>query len=519
LSAVTAGFETPEEPDLEATSRGGGSRRRLLARHRSERRAPGTSGPAHPASALGRGESLLLLGALGALVAVNLPELGSDPWPFRAPPADPRGVLAPLVGAVGGKWNTGLLRAAATLGGLVTALAAALVLVRRGLRRPSAGAVAGVVAALLVLPGVLLQIGLREGTAPWFHDNDSTYQIDIAGQLVRDGVSPYGFDYRSSGLERFYRFDGSVTERTRSSQVALRHFAYFPATPLSAAAWGLLPSPFDDYRVLVALVTLALLPAALLFPGPLGARLALGAALAANPLATRAAWFGTADAPAVLALVLAFGLLARRRFVTAGAALALAVLFKQFAVVAMPFLAAVLVRRASRAALWRAGAVFAAVVAAGFAPFLIAGAGDLVADTIAYGGQTYRIIGYGLAGLLVEAGAIADRFDPYPFGLLALAVWLPFTALLVRAQLRSPVAWTAAAAFAASIFVLLFLGRVFQTSYLVWPLAASVVAGLLVLGERARTAAPDAADRGAEHSAGAPPAGADADAHALGRAT
>ena len=447
------------------------------------------SDPDGASPALGRGEALLLLGALGALVAVNLPELGSDPWPFRPPPAEPRGFLAPLVRASGGEWEPGILRAAAALAGLLIALVAGLVLSLGRLRRWLAVATAAVVCALLIVPGVALQVGLRDATAPWFHDNDSTYQIEIAGELVRGGESPYGHDYSRSGLERFYSFDGSVSAETRTGQVALRHFAYFPGTPLTAAAWGVLPAPLDDYRVLVALVSLAALPAALLFRGPLGARLALGAALAASPLAVRAAWFGTADAPAVLGVVLAFGLLMHRRYVGAAMVLATAVLLKQFAVVAVPFFAAALLRRAPRRSLVRAAAAFAAVVTAGFAPFLIAGAGALVADTIAYGGETYRIIGYGLAGVLLEAGVIDDRFGPYPFAVLALLVWVPLTAWLVRVQSRSPTVWTAAAGFAASILVLLFFGRVFQTSYLIWPLAAAILAGLLALSEASRSPA------------------------------
>jgi len=160
-----------------------------------------------------------------------------------------------------------------------------------------------------------------------------------------------------------------------------------------------------------------------------------------------------------------------------------AILLKQFAVVAAPFLAVALVRRASPRALRRAGVTFAAVLAAGFLPFVIADAEALIADTVVYGGATYRIIGYGLAGVLLEAGVIEDRFGPYPFTLLALLVWLPLTALLVRAQLRSGETWTAAAGFAASVLVLFFIGRVFQTSYLVWPLAAGLLAGLLFLSE------------------------------------
>jgi hypothetical protein len=461
------------------------------AAHGTEPHAPG----AH----LRRGQSLLVLGVLGVLVAVNLPELGSDPWGFRTPAAEPRGVLAPLVRASGGEWDPGLLRTAAVLAGLLVAVAAGVALSVRSLHRAVVGAVVVATLALLLLPATLLQAGLRHATAPWFHANDSTYQIEIAGELVRGGVSPYGHDYSDSGLERFYSLDGSVAPGTRSSQVALRHFAYFPGTPLSAAAWGLLPAPFDDYRFLVVLLTLAALPAALLFPGPLAPRLALGAALAANPLAVRAAWFGTADAPAVLALVVAFALLMRRRATAAAAALAVAILLKQFAVVAAPFFAVLLLRRVPRSALRPAAAVFTGVLAIGFLPFLVAGAGNFVADTIAYGGATYRIIGYGLAGLLLEAGAIDDRFGAYPFALLVVVVWLPLTVWLVRVQLRSPAAWTAAAAFAASIFVLFFLGRVFQTSYLVWPLAATMLAGLLAVAERARD--PGEGGRGTEPGA------------------
>ena len=44
--------------------------------------------------------------------------------------------------------------------------------------------------------------------------------------------------------------------------------------------------------------------------------------LAANPVIVKGAWFGTTDATCVLALVVAFGLASRHRFVGAGIALA-----------------------------------------------------------------------------------------------------------------------------------------------------------------------------------------------------
>jgi hypothetical protein len=119
------------------------------------------------------------------------------------------------------------------------------------------------------------------------------------------------------------------------------------------------------------------------------------------------------------------------------------------------------------------------VLAAGFLPFAIADPAALWNDTIAYGAQTYRIIGYGLAGILLEAGILDDRFGPYPFLPLALLLWLPLTAWLAWNQWRSRRLWVGAASFAASIFVLLYLGRVFQNSYLIWPLTALLVAFVL----------------------------------------
>jgi hypothetical protein len=423
-----------------------------------------------------------VLGVLGILVAVTVPELGSDPWPFRVIPTDAEGILGPLVRAADGEWDLGILRAAAILAGLIVAVATAIVLWLRGVSPLVLGAVCGVVVALLVVPATLLQVGLRDATHPWYHVNDSTYQIDLAGELVLDGETPYGHDYRGTGLERWYP---AVDADEDVPRVALDHFAYFPGTALTAAVWRLVPAPFDDYRVFVLLCTLALFAAALLFDAPLPWKLAAGAALAANPLATRAAWFGTADAPSVLLTVLAFALVTRSRYVLAAASLGGAVLLKQFALVAVPFLAvAMLTRAVPKPVLYRAGAAFALVLVAGVLPFAIADPGALWDDTIAYGAQTYRIIGYGLAGVLVEVGILDDRFGAYPFLPLALLVWIPITAWLAWTQWRSRRLWIGAAGFAASIFVLFYLARVFQNSYLIWPLTGLLVAFVLASSEQ-----------------------------------
>jgi Glycosyltransferase family 87 len=433
-----------------------------------------------------RREAGAVLGVLGILVAVTVPELGSDAWPFRDVRVDPEGILGPLVRAADREWDVGILRAAALLAGAVVALAATIALSGRLLRPWFLAAVCAVVILLLAVPATLLQVGLRDASEPWLHVNDSTYQIDLAGELVLDGDTPYGHDYEGSGLERFY---DAVEADADVPQVALDHFAYFPGTVETAALWRLLPSPFDDYRVFVLLCTLALFVAAFLFDAPLPWKLAAGAALAANPLATRAAWFGTADAPSLLLTVVAFALVTRSRYVLAGASLGGAVLLKQFALVAVPFLAVMILGRAvPRPVLYRAAGAFALVLVAGILPFAIADPGALWDDTIAYGAETYRIIGYGLAGVLLELDVIDDRFGPYPFLPLAVLVWLPVTAWLLWTQWRSRRLWVGAAGFAVSIFVLFYVSRVFQNSYLIWPLTAILVAFVLAASERAADA-------------------------------
>src|SRR5207244_1622694 len=172
-------------------------------------------------------------------------------------------------------------------------------------------------------------------------------------------------------------------------QVALQHFAYFPGTALTAAAWRSFSDQAGDYRVFVLLATLAMFGAFLLFRAPLGWRLALGAVAVANPLAIRAVWFGTADAPSLLCVVLAFAFLSRGRLVRASLLLGLAVLLKQFALVGVPFFAlALLALRPARAVLRNAALAFVVPVLAGILPFFVANPGAFWRDTITYGGNT-----------------------------------------------------------------------------------------------------------------------------------
>jgi len=74
-------------------------------------------------------------------------------------------------------------------------------------------------------------------------------------------------------------------------------------------------------------------------------------------------------------------------------------------------------------------------------------------------------------------------------------IWLPATLWLLWTCRRADALWRSAAGFTISVFLLIFLGRVFHGSYLVWPLAGLVTAVLLAVPgrepvERLRQSAP-----------------------------
>jgi hypothetical protein len=430
---------------------------------------------------VGRADGLLVLAALFGVLAVDFSGIGSDAWGFVPGEVRTTGTLGWVVQLAQSEWNVGLLRACVVGAMAFVAMCAFVRSASEGRWRKSMLLGIAVIAASgALLPAVVMQVALREGTAPWFFTNDSTYQIELAGDLARNGQNPYGHDYRSSGMLRFYTMDGTTVQHP-NRMPAMSHFAYFPGSVALSAAWRGLPAPWNDFRLLVALSTLLLIPAGLLFPGPFGARLAVGSVLACNPVAIRLAWFGNADAPCVLALVVAFGLASRGRWRSAAAALAVAILMKQFAIAAVPFLVLMLLLRGNRRDLARSLAIGSALIAAAFLPFLLASPVALWQDTIAYGTGTFHVVSYGLAGLLARLGVVHRNAADYPFFPLMLICWLPITAYAVRAGWRSKEPWLAGAGFTLSIFTMIVIARVFQASYIIYPLSGALITLLLAL--------------------------------------
>ena len=137
---------------------------------------------------------------------------------------------------------------------------------------------------------------------------------------------------------------------------------------------------------------------------------------------------------------------------------------------AIPFLGVAAWQAGGGAAVKRAGAWLVGVTAVFTVPFLLWGPSAFINDTIVFGTSAYRIVGYGLSGILVDLHVVV-RDGSYPFVLIALVTWLPLTLLLLRRQLRDPAPWRAALGFA----------LYFQTSGFVYPLVGLILAAAVAL--------------------------------------
>ena len=117
-------------------------------------------------------------------------------------------------------------------------------------------------------------------------------------------------------------------------------------------------------------------------------------------------------------------------------------------------------------------------------PFFLWDPGAFWDDTVKYGAGTYKIVGYGLSGILIRLGILEDREGSYPFLLFAVVLWLPLTVWLLMAQRKASEIWVGAAAFSISMLALMFIGRTFNNYYLVWPMTGAAIAALMAAGER-----------------------------------
>ena len=281
-----------------------------------------------------------VLGVLGLLVAINVPSLGSDPWPFRTPAASAHGLLGPLVRAADGQWDLGVVRTPAVVAGRA----------RRGDRdrglaarsrggRGSSSRPASPWSSSSPSRRRCSRSGLRDG----YRRRGSTRttrptRSSSPASSCAHGHTPYGHDYDGSGLERFYSRDGSPPPPYRTTAGGADALRLLPGHRARRGGVELRPGPVRrlprarparDDRLLLRASCSSTLRCRGASPSERRSRRArCSCAAPGSGRPTRpGSWRCSSPSRS----------LTRSRYVWAAVALAAAILLKQFALVAVPF--------------------------------------------------------------------------------------------------------------------------------------------------------------------------------------
>ena len=360
----------------------------------------------------------------------------------------------------------GVVLPAVSIAGYV-GLLAALVLVREHWRAKLV-AVTGLSVLTAIGPTVIDIVARAQGRATMVHDGQ--VQVELAIDRLLRGQPIYGVDWSNTPLAAM------PWDITQGPNPALHHQAYFPlvvllGVPVRALtnAFGL---PFDGRIVLIGFALLGMVG---ILGLPLAAerRFMIMTAVYVSPLITLYFWSGRNDIEFLVMVLLCLTLMARHHVVLASLALGVAVALKPFAWLAVPFLLVVLyLRYRHRRAI---GELFASLVALAIVPavtilpFLLNDPRAFWSDTVLYtnGGipDAYPIAGYGFGELLYQLHVVARRTDPFPFGLIQLAVIVPVVWVMARAVLRRPSLSRWMGGYALALLAFTFLARFFNDNY------------------------------------------------------
>ena len=315
-------------------------------------------------------------------------------------------------------------------------------------------------------------------------EQDGLIQTEAAVDRLMHGQAIYGVDWSNTDLALY-------PPTPEGPNPALKHFAYLPLQVLVGVPVKALTQVAGlgfDYRLVLLLFLGAALGAIVALPVSGAARLMLASALFLDPLIARFFWAGHNDVCWLAMLLWGLVLLARRQPVAASLFFGLAIAFKPFAVLTIPFLALALFLQWDRRILdHRRDAVLSAAALLTPAlltitPFLLANPRGFFDDTVLYtsGGlhDAYFITGYGFSAILLGFGLIRHRTDYFPFlpfqvlGAL-IALWIGTRRFLSRPSLGR---WMAG--YVLVLFAFLFFSRFLNDSYsgLILALAATIPA-------------------------------------------
>ena len=303
-------------------------------------------------------------------------------------------------------------------------------------------------------------------------EQDGLIQTEAAIDRLMHGQAIYGVDWSNTDLALY-------PPTPEGPNPALKHFAYLPLQVLvgiPAKALTQVAGLGFDYRLVLLLFLGAALAAIVALPMTAAARLMVATALFLDPLIARFFWAGHNDVCWLAMLLWGLVLLARRHPVAACLFFGLAIAFKPFAVLTIPFLALALwlqwdrrIQDHSRDAALSAVALLAPALLT-IAPFLLANPRGFIDDTVLYtsGGihDAFFITGYGFSAILLGLGLIRHRTDYFPFlpfqaaGAL-IALWIGARRFI---QLPSLGRWIAG--YVLVLFTFLFFSRFLNDSYL-----------------------------------------------------
>ncbi len=335
---------------------------------------------------------------------------------------------------------------------------------------------------VITLAPLLMNILVRQQSAPYLHAHDGMLQTEAAVQFVLAGKNPY--------VETYYQTPMALAPfdvKGISVNPALEHFAYLPLTfllPLPLQA--LMDGSFDLRFVHLIFFVLMLLVATRLTQSP-QKRLLLVMALGLNPLFVGPLIEGRNDVMVLSWLIFTWALLQRGKITSSAITLALACGTKHPAAVFVPFYFVYL----SQQGIWRERVtrvqkpflIWGGLTALIIAPWFLMNPGAFVDDTVNYLNGTsavsYPISGFSFGMLLVSLGLLPSTMTPFPFGVVQIAIGLPVAYGLLRRQWRRPQLPEAVAGFAILLFISQFFSRIFNDNYLGLIIALMAVAALM----------------------------------------
>jgi hypothetical protein len=356
---------------------------------------------------------------------------------------------------------------------------------------------------VITLAPLLLNILVRQQSAPYLHAHDGLLQTEAATQFVLSGKNPYVETYYQTPMAQ-----APFDVKGLTVNPALEHFAYLPLTfllPLPLQA--VLGNNFDLRYVHLIFFSIMLLVATRLTQNP-QKRLLLVMALGLNPLFVGPLIEGRNDVLVLSWLIFTWALVQRGKITASAITLALACGTKHPAVVFVPFYFVYL----SRQGTWRERAqrvlkpmvIWAGLTAVIIVPWFVLNPGAFIDDTVSYLNGTsavsYPISGFSFGMLLVSLGLLPSTMAQFPFGVLQIAIGLPVIFVLLRRQWRKPDLPAAIAGFALLLFISQFFSRIFNDNYLGLIIAIMAVAALMDEGLPDRTGSLMAKEAGVLHS-------------------